>query len=286
MECAVCLDQYNHTNNIPKSLPCGHTFCRACLASLYNKDLTRSISCPTCRDKTTFSSVDDIQTNFSLKAMICDIPVTQSSSDRIMCTSHQDKVAETVCVDCKISMCNTCIIHSLKSNPHANHSVEEVEEFLANRKHEKDKMSVAIRRSRDEVDEEYQRKVCEIDDAVKTNIESIKHNANIAIDKVREWEKCQIENISRNGREMKEVISTKYHHVCRNLETNESIQEKGLFDAISNKQFPSEEFVRSLAELKASCSSLMVTANLKVSTTGDIKKKKTIHVSKINLLYK
>ena len=92
--------------------------------------------------------------------------------------------------------------------------------------------------------------------------------------KVREWEKNTKDKIIIEAVEIKDQLSTKYHNVGEYLPM-ENIQE-GLFDA-KPKKFPSEELVRSMAELRASCCSLIVKANLKLSTTAYVRKKETIH---------
>ena len=283
MECSVCYESYNHNTKVPKSLPCGHSYCMECLTGLYNNSLS-SISCPTCRRKATFKNVEDIPINYALKNMIADDSSTQSSDDQIKCSLHQDKIAHMACLNCEVTLCDNCMIASFKSQDHATHSVKEVKELLAIRKRDKDSVSTAIRKARDEVEEEYRMKNKEIDDSVKNNIESIKRKSNDICNEVREWEKKMIEDINRKGNEIKNYISTQYNNVGKNLPTVESIQEEGLFDA-SPKKIPSEKFVRSMEELRASCWSLIVTANLQLSTTGDIRKKETVHVSKINLLF-
>ena len=211
-------------------------------------------------------------------------PISESTSDEIKCTSHQDKYAQMVCIDCQITLCDICMKKSFKNHDHANHSMEEVDEFLVNRKHEKDAKISVITKSRDEVDKVYETKMSEIDDSVKTNIESIKQKANSTIEKIRKWEKGNINDINSKANEIKRDISTKYHKAGKNLPTVESIEDEGVFDE-SHQKVPSEKFVSSMEELISSTSRLMVTANLKLSTTSDVRKKETTHVSKINLLY-
>ncbi len=46
MSCAVCLELFNSIVNIPKILPCGHSFCDSCLKKMVTSKYRQ---CPTCR---------------------------------------------------------------------------------------------------------------------------------------------------------------------------------------------------------------------------------------------
>ena len=50
MDCNICCDKYvsNKALNLPKLLPCGQTFCAACIGKLI-EDTSRSLRCPVCK---------------------------------------------------------------------------------------------------------------------------------------------------------------------------------------------------------------------------------------------
>jgi len=73
MECSVCLRNWNSENCIPKSLPCGHSFCVQCLNLIFTKHKT-AIICPTCitTHKMNSSQLSSLPKNFSLLALVRD----------------------------------------------------------------------------------------------------------------------------------------------------------------------------------------------------------------------
>jgi len=73
MECNVCLQFWNSDDCIPKSLPCGHTFCANCLAAIFAKQKT-GITCPTCvtNHKITQAELMALPKNYGLLALIRD----------------------------------------------------------------------------------------------------------------------------------------------------------------------------------------------------------------------
>ena len=63
MSCDVCSDVYEQVQRTPLVLPCGHTFCRACLT-----DIRKSgrFQCPTCRAGHNNLQVEALTVNYSL----------------------------------------------------------------------------------------------------------------------------------------------------------------------------------------------------------------------------
>jgi len=73
MECTICLRYWNQGDCIPKSLPCGHSFCTTCLEDLFNSKKI-GVLCPICnvQHKMTLSELQSLPKNFSLLALISD----------------------------------------------------------------------------------------------------------------------------------------------------------------------------------------------------------------------
>ena len=66
--CVVCLNLFED----PTLLVCGHTFCRGCLETIYNKGRYHDrITCPECRKVTNLfaSGVDGLPPNIALKRL-------------------------------------------------------------------------------------------------------------------------------------------------------------------------------------------------------------------------
>lgn len=64
--CAVCSEVYQAGAREPLVLPCGHTFCRTCLASV---KMTGNFLCPTCRQPHNNVQVDRLSVNYSLLSL-------------------------------------------------------------------------------------------------------------------------------------------------------------------------------------------------------------------------
>jgi small GTP-binding protein len=56
------MERYNADNKIPKILHCGHTFCKDCLIKAKTNS-NNILSCPICRKKELFESIEDLSTN-------------------------------------------------------------------------------------------------------------------------------------------------------------------------------------------------------------------------------
>jgi len=71
MECSICLRDWDIGTCVPKSLPCGHSFCIECLEDLYGKYKT-GIVCPIdCIDhKMVHSEYLSLPKNYSLLSLI------------------------------------------------------------------------------------------------------------------------------------------------------------------------------------------------------------------------
>lgn len=69
----MCLKTWNLEKCVPKSLPCGHSFCSNCLEDYINKTQT-FILCPICKvkHKLDYSEVKGLSKNFSIISLLND----------------------------------------------------------------------------------------------------------------------------------------------------------------------------------------------------------------------
>ena len=80
MECSVCLRNWSGEDCVPRSLPCGHSFCDQCLSALFARKKV-GIDCPTClvQHKMTQSELQSLPKNYSLLALLRDKVSTRKS---------------------------------------------------------------------------------------------------------------------------------------------------------------------------------------------------------------
>ncbi|KAL3887897.1 hypothetical protein ACJMK2_000285 [Sinanodonta woodiana] len=119
LECTICLDKFKR----PKVLPCGHTYCTACLQSHINSKLVQngkrqaSFPCPVCRASTAppdpTTDADKWAELFpvnSMAASLLDIKVDIPPEQRCnLCVKrNKETPAVSYCRECKKSMCAIC----------------------------------------------------------------------------------------------------------------------------------------------------------------------------------
>ena len=146
LQCTVCLETLKH----PRTLPCCHSFCQACLEDVVqtcrNKaPRGREFPCPNCR--ATFildpdKHVADMPRNY----FICNIVKVAAVLDRgtrVPC-SHNCSQSYSVarCVTCEKYLCRECLTNHNNYRANDGHSVLTMEELSKpeNRKNIKDKM--------------------------------------------------------------------------------------------------------------------------------------------------
>ena len=141
LQCKICLDGLKE----PKTLPCLHTFCADCIHYYigHNRIDDRKFACPICRRHIYIpsSGVDGFPDSFfvtnlndivqqSETAKCEDLAVT--SMDCGIC-KHRDEKAEakSMCVECKINLCDTCSKDHAKAKITENHALLPVKKETA-----------------------------------------------------------------------------------------------------------------------------------------------------------
>ncbi|KAL3887892.1 hypothetical protein ACJMK2_000280 [Sinanodonta woodiana] len=115
LECTICLDKFKR----PKVLPCGHTYCTACLQSHINSKLIQngkrqaSFPCPVCRASTTppdpTTDADKWAELFPVISMAASLLELKVEKRCDLCVKrNKETPAVSYCRECKISMCVLC----------------------------------------------------------------------------------------------------------------------------------------------------------------------------------
>ena len=109
----------------PKLLSCTHTFCKDCLAKLYQcQRKIDQISCPVCQKTTRLHNgdVSRLQTNVTIKAMIIG-DVQSAKRNCTVCDPEAKSTATTYCQMCVEYMCDSCTEAHGKFRKHKDHNV-------------------------------------------------------------------------------------------------------------------------------------------------------------------
>ena len=135
LECSMCYQLMQE----PKLLSCTHTFCKDCLAKLYQcQRKTDQISCPVCRQTTRLQNgnVSRLQTNVPIKAMIGD--VQSAKRNCTVCELEAKSIATCYCQTCVEYMCDSCLEDHNKFRKHKYHevfSMDDINKGKVNVKH-------------------------------------------------------------------------------------------------------------------------------------------------------
>ena len=120
LKCSVCLGQYTD----PKTLPCLHSFCVACI-EMFPQDKegeTYYLSCPTCRQHTEVprEGVGAFPVAFhlnNLKEIAQSLKNKVSEPQQVTCNDH-GKPLDMFCVTCETVICHYCAIRTHKDHEH------------------------------------------------------------------------------------------------------------------------------------------------------------------------
>lgn len=103
LTCPVCQDIFKD----PRQLPCGHSFCMACLEGIIDFASDMPFRCPDCR--TSFGPVVGVQKSYALASIADDFRESQKSEEKEIvfcdCCLEMTEPAIKSCLRCQMSLC-------------------------------------------------------------------------------------------------------------------------------------------------------------------------------------
>ena len=130
LTCSVCLDLYNN----PKTLPCLHSFCEACIEQLPQdkEGETYYISCPTCRHRTELpgGGAGAFPVAFTLNNLkdVHSLMKKVSDPQQVTCDNCAKANATGYCKDCNQLLCTECMDMHKKWARFASHKITSLDE--------------------------------------------------------------------------------------------------------------------------------------------------------------
>ncbi|CAL4183174.1 unnamed protein product, partial [Meganyctiphanes norvegica] len=82
IECEICCNYFDETERRPKNLPCGHTFCLACMETSFANG---NKLCHLCRTPHKAETIDNLPFNFRLEELI------RSKYNPLLCKTEEDE---------------------------------------------------------------------------------------------------------------------------------------------------------------------------------------------------
>lgn len=134
--CTICLEQFN----IPKYLPCLHSFCESCIGiyitSAFEKENT-CINCPVCRSKVSAPETSitpeqwakSLPLNFLLVGLIEKHKVERPEKICMSCERidvNKKSEAISVCIDCSDTLCSNCLNCHRINKSSSNHEIVDI----------------------------------------------------------------------------------------------------------------------------------------------------------------
>ena len=133
LTCPVCFDLYTN----PKTLPCLHSFCEACIERFPQdkEGETYYLSCPTCRHRTELpgGGAGAFPVAFTLNNFIEVHSLLKKVSDpqQVTCDNHNAANATGYCKDCSKFLCQKCMDAHKIWAPIAHHQKISLDEVTA-----------------------------------------------------------------------------------------------------------------------------------------------------------
>ncbi|XP_077981888.1 E3 ubiquitin-protein ligase TRIM56-like [Glandiceps talaboti] len=103
--CTICIERYKKA----KLLPCLHTFCEHCLVTLVKK--TGKLNCPICRRRCKLpdGGVQAISHNFFMDQLVDQFNKRDVDTAKAKkCGGCKKSAASHRCIDCAMSLCQSC----------------------------------------------------------------------------------------------------------------------------------------------------------------------------------
>ena len=124
LTCPVCLDLYTN----PRTLPCLHSFCQACLEKLPldKENQTYLITCPTCRHRTELPEegagafpvafhINNLMDTHNILQDISEPQALPHYQTDLICADH-GKPLEICCETCEEVICVNCVVRTHKQH--------------------------------------------------------------------------------------------------------------------------------------------------------------------------
>ena len=96
LSCSICLDVLCE----PKTLPCLHSFCKACLEDIVQAGRNKELLCPNCRKPFVVpgNSIDSFPTNFQLISLIERLKLSDNNEQRVsaICLEKKDDSPQVI----------------------------------------------------------------------------------------------------------------------------------------------------------------------------------------------
>eukprot|EP00249_Psilotum_nudum_P023910 c29025_g1_i1 orf=417-5300(+) len=92
--CSVCQMTYNEDDRVPMMLQCGHSFCKECLAHMFEVSTDHTILCPRCRQPSKVgNSVEALRKNFAMLSLLHRVSADCAAEDD---SDEDDELTECV----------------------------------------------------------------------------------------------------------------------------------------------------------------------------------------------
>jgi len=193
-ECSICFNRYNHSNNKPLILPCGHVYCLQCLEGMFSHG-------------NNFCPADKIQHNVSISQLSCCyailnyLPSTVSSckaTKSLHCKRHVNKKIKFVCEEHKEYLCTHCVLE----HTGAGHLVKSYE---VNYKVEKEKPITLLSKLKSIIStlkkykEKIDKKVTSLEEYYEKQHAKLKYEYNKSLKLVAEKQKELLKSFSKSS---------------------------------------------------------------------------------------
>lgn len=117
------MEMYNHEDNVPVILRCGHTVCRACAKNMHGSVFKASHvegKCPFDNTNIDFANSDFLSKNYSILDLLESIKSKKPRPDEKLCERHPKKKVKFYCQAHAAFVCTDC----LAEGDHLGHDIK------------------------------------------------------------------------------------------------------------------------------------------------------------------